>query len=101
MNTDFAIKYWLSLGARADKLLLGIGAYGRGFNLANPADNGLYAPASSAIDAAMYTSSAGFWGYNEFCEKMLSQASQWTVVHVSFVLVFSQFLRNEYFKNLC
>lgn len=83
LSTDFAIRYWQSLGAPADKLLLGIGAYGRGFNLANPSDNGLYAPATSAIDPAMYTSSKGFWGYNEFCEKQLTQQSQWTVVHVS------------------
>ena len=55
LSSDFAIKYWLSLGARPAKLLLGIGAYGRGFNLADPADNGFYAPATSGIDAAMYT----------------------------------------------
>ena len=82
LSSDFAIKYWLSLGARPAKLLLGIGAYGRGFNLADPANNGLYAPATSGIDAAMYTNSAGFWGYNEFCEKMLTQLDQWTFVWV-------------------
>ena len=43
------------VGAEPAKLLLGIGAYGRGFNLADPADNGFYAPATSGIDAAMYT----------------------------------------------
>ena len=82
LSSDFAIKYWLSLGARPAKLLLGIGAYGRGFNLADPANNGLYAPATSGIDAAMYTNSAGFWGYNEFCEKMLTQLDQWTFIWV-------------------
>ena len=82
LSTDFAMRYWRSKGAAPQKLLLGMGAYGRGFNLVNPSNNGLYAPASSGIDAAMYTSAAGFWGYNEYCEKMLNEQSAWTVVRV-------------------
>ena len=83
LSTDFAMRYWRSKGAAPEKLLLGMGAYGRGFNLVNPSNNGLYAPASSGIDAAMYTSAAGFWGYNEYCEKMLNEQSQWTLVRVN------------------
>ena len=85
MNTDFSMKYWIQLGAKPEQLLLGMGAYGRGFNLVDPSSNGLYAPASAGINAAMYTSSAGFWGYNEFCEKRRGQESQWTVVYVRFI----------------
>ncbi len=33
MNTDFSIKYWLDLGARPEQIVLGVGAYGRGFLL--------------------------------------------------------------------
>ena len=33
----------------------------------------------------MYTSTAGFWGYNEFCEKMRTEKPQWTVVRVGFL----------------
>jgi GH18 family chitinase len=76
------MQYWLSKGARRDQLLVGMGAYGRGFNLAHPSDHGLYAPATSGIQAGMYTNAAGFWGYNEFCEKMVTEASQWTFVTV-------------------
>ena len=82
LSTDFAMRYWRSKGAAPEKLLLGMGAYGRGFNLVNPSNNGLYAPAASGIDAAMYTSASGFWGYNEYCEKMLDEQSSWTVVRV-------------------
>ena len=82
LSTDFAMRYWRSKGAAPEKLLLGMGAYGRGFNLVNPSNNGLYAPAASGIDAAMYTSASGFWGYNEYCEKMLNEQSSWTVVRV-------------------
>ena len=82
MNSDFAIRYWMSLGAPASKLLLGMGAYGRGFNLQDASNNGLYAPATSGIDAAMYTSASGFWGYNEFCEKMRTERPKWTIIRV-------------------
>ena len=61
-----------------------MGTYGRGFRLANPADNGFYAPAFGGIDPGLYTGTAGFWGYNEFCEKLQNQMSEWTFVRVSF-----------------
>ena len=83
MNTDFSIRYWMSKGASPQQLLLGMGAYGRGFNLVDASNHGLYAPASSGIDPGMYTSARGFWGYNEFCEKMRTEQSQWTTVRVS------------------
>ena len=81
-NTDFSVKYWLQKGAKKSQLLLGLGTYGRGFRLENPSENGLYAPATGGIDAGYYTSTAGFWGYNEYCEKMLTEQSQWTIVRV-------------------
>ncbi len=84
MNTNFSINYWLELGARPSQLVLGVGTYGRGFNLANPEDNGFYAPATSGIDAGLYTGQAGFWGYNEFCEKVWPEISTWTISVVSF-----------------
>jgi len=37
MNVDFAVRYWLSKGASANKINLGLGNYGRSFTLANPA----------------------------------------------------------------
>ena len=83
MNTDFSIRYWMSQGASPQQILLGMGAYGRGFNLVDGSNHGLYAPASSGIDPGMYTSARGFWGYNEFCEKMRTEHSQWTTVRVS------------------
>ena len=83
MNTDFAMQYWMEKGASPNQLLLGMGAYGRGFNLVDASNYGLYAPASSGIDPAMYTSAAGFWGYNEFCEKMRTEKPDWTIIRVS------------------
>ena len=71
--------------------MLGVGAYGRGFKLKDPSDNGLYAPAINGIDAGPYLRSIGFWGYNEFCEKMQSERPEWTFVRVIkylFTLIF-------------
>jgi len=78
-NTNFAVDYWLSLGASPSKLILGMPLYGRGFTLSDPDDNGLYAPAPQPIDAGPYTGTAGFWGYNEILEKFAKEDG-WTIV---------------------
>ncbi len=54
-NVDFSVSYWLEKGARKEQLLVGMGAYGRGFRLQDPAQNGLYAPAVGGIDPGYYT----------------------------------------------
>ena len=81
-NTNFSMHYWLQLGARKDQLLLGMAAYGRGFRLADSSDYGLYAPANGPIDGGIYTGQAGFWGYNEFCEKMQTEYKQCSFEYV-------------------
>ena len=81
-NVDFSVNYWLKKGAKKEQLLVGMGAYGRGFRLQDPSQNGLYAPAVGGIDPGYYTGTAGYWGYNEFCEKMLNERPQWTFVRV-------------------
>lgn len=80
LNSDSAIRYWIQQGADPSKLLMGMAAYGRGFLLANASDYGFYAPAAGPIDAGMYTSQAGFWGYNEYCEKMKTELDEWTLI---------------------
>lgn len=84
MNSDYSMKYWIDGGARRDQLLLGMGAYGRGFRLTNPADNGFYAPASGPCEPGKYTGTGGINGYNEFCEKLYvnGELSLWTKVRV-------------------
>lgn len=51
LKKDFAVNYWIENGADPSKLILGMGLYGRGFVLNNPADNGFYAPANQPISA--------------------------------------------------
>ncbi|XP_078035246.1 chitinase-3-like protein 1 isoform X1 [Augochlora pura] len=70
LNVDSSVRYWLSQGAPADKLVLGIPSYGRTFTLANPSNNGIGAPASGPGAAGPYTREAGMLGYNEICESL-------------------------------
>ncbi|CAG0903384.1 unnamed protein product [Darwinula stevensoni] len=67
-NDDFAVRYWLSLGAPKEKLVMGMPVYGRGFTLADPSNNGFYAPTAGAGTAGPYTREAGILGFNEICE---------------------------------
>ena len=46
LNDDFAVKYWMQLGAPSSKLHLGIPADGRSFKISG--SNGLGAPAYGA-----------------------------------------------------
>lgn len=68
LNVDASVRYWLSQGAPANKLVLGIPSYGRSFTLANPGNNDVGAPATGPGAAGPYTREAGMLGYNEICE---------------------------------
>nr|XP_033321147.1 chitinase-3-like protein 1 isoform X1 [Megalopta genalis] len=70
LNVDASVHYWLSQGAPADKLVLGIPSYGRTFTLANPGNNDVGAPTSGPGAAGPYTREAGILGYNEICESL-------------------------------
>lgn len=64
-NADFAVQYWISLGAPASKLVLGTPTYGRCWRLDSIENHGMLAPASQPGSAGPYTRSPGFLGYNE------------------------------------
>ncbi|KOC59780.1 Chitotriosidase-1 [Habropoda laboriosa] len=78
LNANSAARYWISQGAPANKLILGIPAYGRSFTLANPGNNGVGAPTIGAGTAGPYTREAGMIGYNEICSNF--GQGGWTVV---------------------
>uniref|UniRef100_A0A182U402 GH18 domain-containing protein n=1 Tax=Anopheles melas TaxID=34690 RepID=A0A182U402_9DIPT len=65
LNVQHSINYWLSQGAPASKLVLGVPAYGRTFTLANSAVNGLRAPAEGPGRPGPYTSQYGYIAYHE------------------------------------
>ncbi|XP_076235084.1 chitinase-3-like protein 1 [Calliopsis andreniformis] len=78
LNANSAVRYWLSQGAAANKIILGVPSYGRSFTLANPGNNGLGAPATGPGAAGEYTQEAGNLGYNEICLNL--RQGGWTVV---------------------
>ncbi|XP_076164931.1 chitinase-3-like protein 1 [Ptiloglossa arizonensis] len=78
LNVNASVRYWLSQGASAEKIVLGVPAYGRSFTLVNPVNNGIGALSSGPGNAGPYTQQGGTLGYNEICS-YLSQGG-WTVV---------------------
>uniref|UniRef100_A0A3B3CWP3 Chitinase, acidic.1 n=1 Tax=Oryzias melastigma TaxID=30732 RepID=A0A3B3CWP3_ORYME len=75
-SSNSSISYWLSLGAPAEKLLLGFPTYGRTYRLSTAA-NGLGAPSNGPADAGPYTRTAGFWAYYEVCDFTNSATVSW------------------------
>ncbi|XP_029677573.1 chitinase-3-like protein 1 [Formica exsecta] len=78
LNVDACVRYWLKSGCAPEKLILGVGFYGRAFTLTDKNQNGLGAPAKGPGTAGPYTREAGMLGYNEICD-FLKQGG-WTVV---------------------
>uniref|UniRef100_A0A8C6UVW0 Acidic mammalian chitinase n=1 Tax=Neogobius melanostomus TaxID=47308 RepID=A0A8C6UVW0_9GOBI len=73
---DFAMNYWRSHGAPAEKLLVGLPTYGRTFRTRSSA-HGVGAPASGPAHAGQYTREAGFWSYYEICSFLRGASLNW------------------------
>ncbi|XP_023933219.1 acidic mammalian chitinase-like [Lingula anatina] len=77
-NVDYAIKMWIKKGAQREKLVLGLGAYGRNFKTLN----GNTTPGAQALDygpAGRYTGEPRMYPYYEICENLKDPAweEQW------------------------
>nr|XP_019543590.2 chitinase-3-like protein 1 [Aedes albopictus] len=75
LNVNSSVNYWLSQGAPAWKIMLGVAFYGRSFTLRSNNEHGVGAPTSGPGQAGQYTYESGFLGYNEICEKLA--ADKW------------------------
>ncbi|CAL1299588.1 unnamed protein product [Larinioides sclopetarius] len=78
LNLNFSINYWISKGAPREKLILGMGLYGRSFTLQRAEVNGFNASAPQKGRAGPYTREPGSLGYNEICEFQKQQ--KWNIV---------------------
>jgi len=67
LNDEFAVNYWLQLGAPASIINLGMPIYGNSYILEDQSNTDYYSPTSGPGDAGPYTDEAGTLGYNEVC----------------------------------
>jgi GH18 family chitinase len=67
-NAYDTINVYLDMGAPANKIVMGMPAYGRGFLLDDNERNGLYCPAHDGVPKLPYTRQIGIWGYQEILQ---------------------------------
>lgn len=72
LNVDWAVNYFMEKGLPANKLVMGLGTYGRGFTLVDKSKTGMGAPAKGACAAGRYTREKGFISYYEICQHIKS-----------------------------
>nr|AXB87806.1 chitinase 8 [Sogatella furcifera] len=78
LSVEYSVDYLLSNGVAPGKLVMGIPAYGRTFNLKNPEakEVKLGDPTQDTGFPGPYTKENGFMGYNEICAE-LGKDSSW------------------------
>ena len=62
------VQYWIDQGAPANKLVLGLATYGRGWKLHEECQSDLGSKMDGAAPAGQYTREAGFMAYYEICQ---------------------------------
>ncbi|CAL4062917.1 unnamed protein product, partial [Meganyctiphanes norvegica] len=80
LNVEYTINYYLQLGCPPEKLVMGLGLYGRTFLLQDKANQQFGSASQPTAFAGPYTREDGFLGYNEICEKQKTEAGLWKVV---------------------
>lgn len=76
LNVKYAVQYWMQLGAPAEKIVMGMGTYGRSFTLASAQNHDIGAQTLGGGEAGPFTRERGTLGYNEICINI--QNSGWT-----------------------
>jgi len=67
LNVEVILKKYIERGADPEKINIGMPLYGRGFTLADPNVNGMYAPATGPSQMGQFVPEAGIMAYAEIC----------------------------------
>lgn len=80
-EVEASVKHFLSLGARADKLVLGLPAYGRTFLLQNPDEPFRMGVSKTKTEGfpGPFTREPGTMGYNEVCLEVNNSTGGYTI----------------------
>ncbi|XP_049548008.1 uncharacterized protein LOC125959239 [Anopheles darlingi] len=70
LNIDHSVQHWLREGAPANKLILGVPAFGKTFRLSNELSHGVQAPSAGPGVEGPYTKDAGILAYYEVLENL-------------------------------
>ena len=65
LNMAFAARYWLKLGAKPEKLIIGVPVYGRTFTLSDRNKIDVGSPAPEGGQPGKYTRESGYMAYYE------------------------------------
>ncbi|XP_060080739.1 probable chitinase 10 [Ylistrum balloti] len=81
-SQDFAVKYWIGHGAPKEKIILGLGFYGRSFTLRSQDDHVIGADTLGPGLAQPHTKTDGFMAYFEICVLVVrGWIRQWNVIN--------------------
>ncbi|XP_059612620.1 chitinase-3-like protein 1 [Phlebotomus argentipes] len=73
MNIQSAVFHYLKRGTPSEKLIFGVPTYGRGFQMSTEGRNIPGSPHSGPSTAGIHSNDPGFLGFNELCEKRLTE----------------------------
>ncbi|XP_069489158.1 chitinase-3-like protein 1 isoform X2 [Ambystoma mexicanum] len=76
-SVDATMRYWRDSGAPADKLIMGIAAFGQTFTLASPSNTGIGAPIKGAGTPGPITKEGSSWSYYEICQFLQGATTIW------------------------
>ena len=85
LSVDHASNLWVRLGAPREKLIIGMGTYGRSFTLTDTNRFIVNEPASGGGTAGVYTRESGFLAYYEVKIVGESGATSWRVSSLFFL----------------
>lgn len=77
LTVDGAARLWNENGMPKEKIIIGIGTYGKGWTLQDPSNHAVKAPATGGSKPKTYTQESGNAAYFEICEMLADGAAKY------------------------